>query len=142
MHLNSSFYHLFVVVVCCCLFVVVSLFVVGIECRNGMPKSMQQGRDDVTKFYMLEMEEEGMEGGGGKGMEREGVEGRKEWRGGRSGGEEGMEGGGGKGMEGRKEWRGGRDRERRSGGEQKMEERKGWREESERRECKRSCHFD
>ena len=65
---------------------------------------------------MLEMEEEGMEGGGGKRMERggrsggeEGVERRKEWRGGRSGGEEGVEG--------RKRWRGGRD-----GGEQKIEE--------------------
>ena len=116
MHLNSSFCHLFVVVVvvvccccCCCLFVVVvCLFVVvGIECRNGMPKSMQQGRDDVTKFYTLEMEEEGMEGGGRDGERR---------------------GGGEEGVEGRKEWRGGRD-----GGEQKMEERKGWREESERR---------
>ena len=35
-HLNSSFYNLL-------------LFVVGIKCRNSMPKSMQQRRDDVTK---------------------------------------------------------------------------------------------
>ena len=52
-----------------------------------------------------------MEGGG---MEREGVEGRKGWRGGRDGGEGGIEG--------REGWRGGRD-----GGEGGMERREGWR---------------
>ena len=55
-------------------------------------------------------------------MEREGVEGRKEWRGGRSGGEEGVEG--------RKGWRGTKD-----GREEGMEG-------GIRKKSKRNCHFD